>query len=154
MYASAEVQKSTPIDTIKSKYDVANLKWPSRESEALGEELFALGVINEEQRQFFHGAVKYTQDPSPLGTLTPEGETPAMKPHYYPQDDDSMIDFILKELDVQQHNLDFMKSPDSPEKRSRYGDLGSGIPMKDHIKYQEDYMAQFQDIYEILKPLI
>jgi hypothetical protein len=127
------------ISAIKSKYEVANLKWPSRESEALGEELFALGAINDEQRQFFYGAVKYTEDPFPLGILTPAGETPTRQLGYYPQEDDSMIDFLLGEMAVQQKNLDFMKSPDSPEKRNYLAE--DGIPMEDHIKYLEDYIT-------------
>jgi hypothetical protein len=58
----------------------------------------------------------------------------------------------LGELAVQQKNLDFMKSPDSPEKRKYLAE--DGIPMEDHIDYLEDYMSQFQNIYDILKPLI
>jgi hypothetical protein len=136
------------IEALNSKYDIGHLKWPSRDSIALGEELFSLGVIDDDQRKFFYGAVKYTEHHLPIGILTPAGEAPARQMHYTSQPGDSMLDIILNELAVQQQNLDFLLSPDTPEKRSQLPD--DGIPLENHIAHLERYMGQYQRVYDIL----
>lgn len=161
--ASAQINKpvaaKTPaaltqeqIDDLKGRYDIENMGWPTDESAAFGDELFTLGVIDDEQRQFFHGAVRYTEDPFPLGILTPEGETQTRQLNYAAKPGDSMIDILLGELAVQQKNLDFMRSPDTAEKRKLLVD--NGIPMKDHIRYLEDYTKQYQSAYDIMKRFV
>jgi hypothetical protein len=140
-------------EAIKNKYDIENLKWPSKESAALGEELFSLGVIDDQQRKFFYGAVKYQKGPYTLGELTVEGKTPSRQTHYEPQESDSMIDILLGELAVQQKNLDFMQSPDSPEKRIQMNaqlEDGKKITMEERIAALEEYMGQYQSMYDLL----
>jgi len=139
------------IDDLKSRYNFENLEWPSHESAALGEELFDLGVINDDQRKFFYGAERYIKDDFPLGILTPAGETETRQLNYERQPGDSMMDILLKELAVRQKNLDFMKSPDSVYKRNHMTD--DGIPLEKHIMALEEYMSQYQNIIDVLQQL-
>ena len=142
------------IADIKSRYDFSSLEWPTHESAALGEELFELGVIDDDQRRFFYGCIHLDED-SFFVIITPAGETPTLESQYIPNPGDSLIDILLGELDVQQRNLDFLKSPNmSGEGFVISISGGEGAPNEILAEHIERNMRPYQSIYEVMRQFI
>lgn len=147
-YPAALTQEQ--IDDLKSRHDIENMKRPSQEAAAFAEELFDLGVISDEQRKFFYGGMVYDNPPPFVATIVPVGEESPVKPTYIPEPSDSMIDYLIKSLEVVQSHKDFLSSPDTPDKKA-IPVLTEGFSQEQHLASMDRYITRYQGLLDVLQ---